>query len=65
MFFPVRFQEQVEKSTFDLYGTLPAEEGTLIQDANMTSNKLSKMDGFIRSETKKIMLNYINPNDIP
>ena len=65
VFFPVRFQEQVERSKFDLYDTLPAEDDTLIQDADMTGNQLSKMDGFARSETKKSMLNYINPDDIP
>lgn len=64
VFFPVHFQEQVEKSKFDLYDTFPTEDDAIIKDSDLQGNQLGKLQNYARSETKKSMLNYINPDDI-
>lgn len=65
VFFPVLFQKQVEKSKFDLYDTYPtSEEGSNII-AELRGSTTENVENFVRSETKKSMLGYINTDDVP
>jgi len=63
--FPVFFQKHVENNKFDLYDTFPIDEEGGVQSRGSKKNQLENLESYAKAETKKSMLGYINPDELP